>query len=480
MKILLVYPPISLWERYSSDIGHSGGRQIPLGVYYLASYVRQAGYDACVIDGEAQGMTIAAVVEKAMEWGPDIVGISSTTVAFHRALETSREIKARIPDIPVVVGGPHVTALRGDVLNHREFDFAVYGEGEETLKELLDTLSGGGNLSSVKGLAFRHEGVPTINAARPFIADMDDIPFPAHDLIADFTLYNPPPTNYKKLPVANVITSRGCPNRCTFCGHSSFGHTLRQRSPENIAAEIELLYHRHHVREIAFVDDTFTIRPERIFELFKILNRKEIHFPWTCMSRINTVDFETLKFMKDRGCWHISFGIESGNADILRLIRKNISLPDAKKVLGWCHRLGIRTKGFFIIGHPGETLATIEQTIGAALALPLDDVVATLNTPLPGTEQYETAENYGSMGKGDWSRFNMWNPVFVPRGLTEEILLRKHREFYRRFYLRPRIMARYSLSFLSRAGVRRAVSVVKSIPFMFGRDQSRTRRNHAD
>ncbi len=479
MKILLIYPPISLRERYSSDIGHSGGRQIPLGVYYLASYARRAGHDARVIDGEAQGMTPSVVAEKAREWRPDIVGISSTTVAFHRALETAREVKARIPGLPVVVGGPHVTALRGDVLSDPEFDFAVYGEGEETLKELLDALSGGGSLASVKGLAFRENGVTTINASRPFIADLDEIPLPAYDLIADFTLYNPPPTNYKALPVANVITSRGCPNRCTFCGHSSFGHTLRQRSPENIAAEIELLYNRYHVREIAFVDDTFTIRPERIFELFEILNRKRIHFPWTCMSRINTVDFETIRFMKDQGCWHISFGIESGNEEILRLIRKNISLADAEKVLGWCRRLGVRTKGFFIIGHPGETPATIEQTIGAALALPLDDVVVTLNTPLPGTEQYETAQDYGSMGKGDWSRFNMWNPVFVPRGLTEDLLLRKHREFYRRFYLRPRIMARYVLSFLSRAGLRRAVSVARSIPFMVG-GLGNSRRNHVD
>jgi radical SAM superfamily enzyme YgiQ (UPF0313 family) len=329
------------------------------------------------------------------------------------------------------------------------------------------------------GLAFRDNGAPTINASRPFIADMDGIPFPAYDLIADFSHYNPPPTNYKRLPVVNIITSRGCPNRCTFCGHSAFGRTLRQRSPENIAAEIELLYNRYHVREIAFVDDTFTIRPERIFELFKILNHKKIHFPWTCMSRINTVDFETIKFMKDHGCWHISFGIESGNADILRLIRKNISLTDTKKVIGWCHQVGIRTKGFFIIGHPGETLATIEQTIQTALALPLDDVVVTLNTPLPGTEQYQTAEDYGSLERGDWSRFNMWNPVFVPKGLTEDILLRKHQEFYRRFYLRPRIMVRYVRSFLSRAGLRRAMSVIQSIPFMFGGRKNSKRRNHA-
>lgn len=478
MKIMLLYPPISVLERYSSAIGHSGGKQIPLGVYYLASYLRQAGHEVDVIDGEAHEMAVSAVVAKALEYKPEIIGISSTTVAFHRALETVREIKARIPAVPVVIGGPHVTAVREEILTYPEIDFAVFGEGEETLKDLLDTLASGGNLSLVKGLAFRNGAMPTMNESRPFIGNLDSIPFPAYDLISDFRLYNPPPTNYKRLPVANVVTSRGCPNQCTFCGHSVFGRTLRQRSAENIAEEIELLYHRYHVREIAFVDDTFTIQPKRIFDLFHVLNSKNISFPWTCMSRVNTVDFETIKFMKDQGCWHISFGIESGDEDILHLIKKNISLEETKKAVDWCHQLGIRTKGFFIVGNPGETLATIDKTIQMALSLPLDDVVVTLNTPFPGTNQYQTASDYGKMGICDWSRFNMWNPVFVPLGLTEEILVRKHKEFYRRFYLRPRVIGRYALSFLSRAGFRRAISVIRSIPFLFGNHQSERRRNH--
>ncbi len=468
MKVLLVYPPISLQERYSSDIGHSGGRQIPLGVYYLAAFVRKAGHDVRVIDGEAGKMTAKDIARQALQYRPDLVGLSSTTVAFHRALETAREIRSALPAVPIAVGGPHVTAALEDVLKHPEFAFAVYGEGEETLAELLDTLAGGGPMGAVRGLAFREEGLPVINPPRPFIADLDSLPFPAYDLIPDFTVYNPPPTNYMKLPVANIITSRGCPNRCTFCGHSSFGRTLRQRSPENIAGEIELLHGRYRVREIAFVDDTFTIAPRRIFDLFRILNGKGIRFPWTCMSRINTVDLETIRFMKAQGCWHISFGIESGNADILRLIRKDISIAEARKVIGWCREARIRTKGFFIIGHPAETAATIEQTIRAALDMPLDDVVVTINTPLPGTEQYRKADEYGTLERGDWSRFNMWNPVFVPRGLTAETLLKKHREFYRRFYLRPRTIARYVLSFFSSTGWRRALSVMKSLPFVFG------------
>jgi anaerobic magnesium-protoporphyrin IX monomethyl ester cyclase len=447
VRILLIYPPISMQERYSSDIGHSGGRQLPLGVYYLASYLRRSGHSVTVIDGEAQGMSAHEIGLKSVEFKPDIVGISSTTVAFHRALEMAKESKSLMPKIPIVIGGPHVTAVVNDVLSHPEIDFAVLGEGEITFTKLVDVIENQGDITSVKGLAFRKNGSTVINTPRPYIQDLDDIPFPAYDLINNFSMYNPPPTNYKKLPVANIITSRGCPNQCTFCGHSVFGRTLRQRSPENIAEEIELLYNHYNIREIAFVDDTFTINPERIKILFKLLNQKNIHFPWTCMSRINTVNEDMLHFMKDNGCWHISFGIESGNENILQLIKKNISLDAVKKVVGTCHRLGILTKGFFIVGHPGETEETIEQTIRFSLSIPLDDVVVTLNTPLPGTSQYQTAQEYGYLDHSDWSKYNMWNPVFVPKGLTAEILLKKHREFYRRFYLRPRIIKRYAASF---------------------------------
>ncbi len=459
-------------ERYSSDIGHSGGRQLPLGVYYLASIVRRAGHVAAVIDAEAEGLTVEAVGSAAADFQPDVIGISTSTVAFGRALATAAVIKKRLQDVPVIFGGPHVTFAAETVVGRPEVDYAVIGEGETTLLELIDCLENDQHAATIPGLAFHDKGALVQPPPRPFIENLDDIPAPAYDLVPDFSRYNPPPSNYRQLPVANIITSRGCPNKCTFCGHSAFGRTLRQRSPKNIAAEIELLYKRYHIREIAFVDDTFTINPNRILALFRILEEKNIRFPWTCMSRINTVNLELLKFMKAHGCWHISFGIESGNPDILRLIRKNISLRDARQVIGWCRRLGIRTKGFFIVGHPGETLATIDQTIQLAVDLPLDDVVVTLNTPLPGTEQYRTADQYGSLTRRDWAEFNMWNPVFVPKGLTMEILINKHKEFYRRFYLRPRIIIRYLQNILSsRAGFRRAFSIARSLPFLLKKKQ---------
>jgi anaerobic magnesium-protoporphyrin IX monomethyl ester cyclase len=466
MRVLLIYPPISIQERYSSDIGHAGGKQMPLGIYYLAAYLRKGKHDVRVIDAEANDMSYEQIISVAQGFLPQVIGISSTTVAFHRALSVAGFLKEKMPNVITVIGGPHPTAAVEDVMSNKEFDYAILGEGEIAFQNFLDALQYNADYKSLAGLAYR--GKEKIHVNHPNIIEhINELPFPAYDMINNFSLYNPPPMNYRKLPVANIITSRGCPNQCTFCDHSIFGRTLKQRSPENIAEEIELLFKHYGIREIAFVDDTFTINPERIKILFKYLNQKNIHFPWTCMSRINTVDEDMLLFMKDHGCWHISFGIESGNENILQLIKKNISLDAVKKIIETCYRLGILTKGFFIIGHPGETEETIEQTIQFALSIPLDDVVVTLNTPLPGTAQYRTAQEYGRLDNADWSKYNMWNPVFIPKGLTTEILLKKHHEFYRRFYLRPRIVKRYAISFLSKAGMRRAFSLVRTLPFLF-------------
>jgi anaerobic magnesium-protoporphyrin IX monomethyl ester cyclase len=469
MRILLIYPPISKRERYCSAIGSAGGNQTPLGVFYLAAYLRQRDHQVEVIDGEARGLSAADIVDRAQEFRPELVGVSSTTVALHRAIEVADEIKRRWPELPIVIGGPHVSSNVHHGMSFPVFDYAVVGEGEATLEELARTIAAHGDLSAVQGIAYRQDGRVIVTEPRPRLTDLDSLPFPAYDLIPDLAAYTPPPCNYKKQPVANVITSRGCPNVCTFCDRSVFGQHLRQRSAANIAAEIEHLFHTYGVREIAFVDDTFTIRPARMRELFELLAAKKISFPWTCMSRINTVDRDTLEFMRKNGCWHVSFGIESGNEDILRRIKKNISMEQVHRVVGWCRELGLRTKGFFIIGHPGETAETMEQTIQFGIDLPLDDVVVTINTPIPGSQQHAEAQQYGVLDETDWAKFNYWCPVFVPFGLTQEMLLAKQKEFYRRFYLRPRILWRYGLSFLSPSGPRRFWTLCKTLPFLLKR-----------
>jgi anaerobic magnesium-protoporphyrin IX monomethyl ester cyclase len=466
-KVYLLYPPISKMERYSSGVGSVGGEQIPLGIYYVAAYLRRYGYDVFVTDAEALGRSEEEIMDEVAETRPDFIGIGSTTVAFHRALRTAEMLKQSFPEIPVVLGGPHVTSNPEHALSFEPFDFGVVGEGELTALELFDALSDGKPVDHVPGLAFRDgSGKVVLTGRRQYIADLDDLPFPAFDLIPDIGLYTPPPSNYRTLPVVNMITSRGCPSLCTFCDRNVFGRRYRERSADNIFGEIRALHERYGIREIAFVDDTFLLNKRRIYSLFERVERAGMHFHWTCMSRIDNVTFDFLSFLRKNGCWSIAFGIESGDEGILKVIRKEISLERTTQVLQWCRKLGIRTKGFFIVGHPLETAETIEKTIRFACRSELDAVVVTLNTPIPGSFQYERAKDYGTLDTADWSKFNYWRPVFVPAGLSESLLLKKQKEFYLRFYLKPRIMFGYATSFFGRGGLRRFKSIMKLFRYL--------------
>ena len=467
-KVYLLYPPISKKERYSSEIGNAGGQQIPLGVYYLASFLRENNFNVKVTDAELLKYDASRMILEIRNFKPKYLGISSTTVAFHRAVEVASAIKKEFSDIIIIIGGPHVTANPELVLSFNEFDFGVLHEGEYTLLELLDVLNEGRSPETVKGIVYRCNGNKImITPQRQYISDLDSLPFPAFDLIDDISLYTPPPSNYKTLPVINVITSRGCPNQCTFCDNNIFGRKYRQRSPENIVSEIKYLREKYGVREIAFVDDTFLIDKKRIYSLFNLLEKEKISFYWTCMSRINNTDYDFLQFLKAKGCWHISFGIESGDENVLKVIKKNISIEKAKEVITWCRKLKIKTKGFFIIGHPTETIETIKKTIKLACSLKLDDIVVTINTPIPGSLQYKEADQYGFLDKANWAEFNYWRPVFIPNGLTKDILLKSHRNIYLRFYLRPRIILKYFLCFFGKGGFKRLTTVFKASFFIW-------------
>lgn len=452
VKVSIIYPPISREERFGTSLGHSGGRQIPLGIFYLAAYVRKHGHTVQVIDAEAENLTTDGCVKKITSFAPDVLGISSTTVAFHRAIELAKAYRAAHPDVFTVIGGPHPSSNIELTLRYDCFSCAVFGEGEETLGELLRCLAEGEEWRSLDGIAYRgNEGKVTINNRRKAIECLDSIPFPAYDLIPDITVYSPQPSKYRRFPVANIITSRGCPNQCSFCDQSVFGRTLRQRSPENIASEMQLLRNAYGIQEINFVDDTFTIGFQRIPKIFAILKDADIDFSWMCNSRINTLTREGVRQLREYGCWQVAFGLESGDAEILKKIKKNINLDQVREVLQWCRDEGIETSGFFMIGHPGETLESIERTMAFALSLPLSGLVASINTPIPGSPQYAEIKEYGSLDETDWTRFNLVRPVFIPKGLDEKMLLQKHRELYRRFYFRPHIIFSFLRSFFEKS-----------------------------
>ena len=473
-KVYILYPPISKQERYSSAVGSVGGNQIPLGIYYLASFLSDNNYSVEVCDAEAKNYTLDSIIEQIRKYNPDYIGISSTTVAFHRAIESAEKIKKSFPEKPIIIGGPHVTSNYLHAMSFEAFTYGVIGEGETTFLELLNTLNKSKDIDNIDGIVYRNKLNKIIkNKKRAFIENLDNLPYPSFDLIDDLSLYAPPPSNYRTLPVINIITSRGCPSQCTFCDRNIFGKKYRERSAENVFGEIEFLYKKFKIREIAFVDDTFFINQKRIYKLFDLIRNRGLYFHWTCMARINNVSYDFLKYIKENGCWSIAFGIESGDEKILEIIKKRISLEKIKQVITWCHELKIETKGFFIIGHPLETLETMNKTIEFACSLKLNSVVVTINTPIPGSPQYIEADKYGKLDITDWSKFNYWRPVFVPNGLTEEILLKKQKDFYLKFYLRPKIILSFVAGMFGKGGLKRFKSIISLFGYIAPQKQKR-------
>jgi radical SAM superfamily enzyme YgiQ (UPF0313 family) len=440
-EIVLVNPYITILERYGKDVGDIGGHQMPLGIFYLAAYLRRHGFSVEVVDAEARRLHHEEVAELLAASRPRVVGITATTVGYRNAGLLATLLRERLAGTPLVIGGPHLTAMPEQTMRTGLFDYGIVKEGEGPLLALCSfLLRGAGRLEEVPNLLFLRDGELRANPAGEVIARLDDIPVPARDLCPDLSVYKPPVGAYRRKPVASVITSRGCPYQCIFCDNNTFGRRVRSFSAEYVAEEIRTLVRDYRVREIAFLDDTFVLDKARLRKIFTLLRADGIRFPWTCMTRVNNLDRDILAFMKEHGCWQIRVGIESGNPGVLAFIRKGITLEQVRNVAGWCAGLGIRTTGFFMVGHQVDTRETIDETIRFALSLPLSDVVVTINTPIPGTPSYEMAREYGEYREDDWTSLNYWTPVFVPRGLTRELLLEKQAEFYRRFYRRPRVL----------------------------------------
>lgn len=448
MKITLVQPPLTLEERYG--IKHqSGGETIPLGLLYLASSIRADGYPVKIIDAEILGLNTKAATEKILAEEPGMVGFTAVTVSVDNAAAVAEEIKKTNPNIITVIGGHHLTTAPEETLKRfPQFDIGVIGEGEKTILELATVVKDFGfdkeKLKSVNGLIFREDNGEKFFKTSPRARnrDLDALPKPAFDLLPNLSDYSPPVHTVKKFPACNLVTSRGCPGQCTFCTRSVYGNSLSAHSAEYMMDLIEELYYKYGVREVQFRDDNFTVFKPRLFKFCELMKKKKLDLVWTALARVDMVQPEMLKAMKEAGCWQVWYGVESGNNEILKIIKKNTTKDQIRNAVNWTKQAGMGVGAFFIMGHPGETKETLEETIDFALSLKIDEFHCTLMTPMPGSEIYRNWHKYGTFDN-DWKKLSNWKPVFVPFGLTKEELEKYNQKFFRKFYFRPRIVLGY-------------------------------------
>lgn len=444
-KILFINPPYERIAKGYDFVKHITNNSPSLGLLHLAAEVRLHGYLPKIIESDIFDMSIDAVMEEVEKESPDYVGITLFTVGVWNALTIAREIKKRFPKTVIIVGGPHISSMGKETMERfREFDYAVDGEGEKILVELLQVLETGGNLFSVPGIIFRKGPFVHQTQGKAINKDLDDLPMPAWDLLPDFPrAYIPAIYDYPRGPVATIAASRGCPFHCKFCDTSTFGSSVRFYSPKVVFQMMKHLREQYGVRHIMFVDDLFVASRLRVTELCQLLIESGLNFTWSCTSRVDTIKPDTLELMKKAGCWEISFGLETGSNALLKKMDKAAEVEKSEQAVNWTAAAGIRTKGLFMLGYPGETRETIEQTKAFVRRIPMTIMNLTKFTPYPGSPIYR--DLYGTNIRDDhWERMNGMNFVWAPDGMTVDELDCHYQEILMSFYNRPKLGLYYA------------------------------------
>ena len=454
MKIILLNPPLAAARRDEH-------LSPPLGLGYLAAVLKRAGHEVSILDmalGERRrisrdyyfigkswdeaGFTLAR--EK-----PDMVGVScpfSSRLPF--ALRAVNLVRECLPQATVVMGGLHPSISPQAVLEGTGVDFVVIGEGENVLLNLVQGLESGEDVSNLKGLAGSVQGEGFFNEELDLPRELDAIPHPARELI------NMEAYLGQKLALWSrrrgrqtpVITSRGCPQKCTFCSvHKQSGRKWRGRSPENVLEELELLKREYRIDSIAFFDDNFAFNRKRIQAICRGILEKGLNINWIAPNGITvkTLDKATLTLMKESGCSMLNLAVESGDEYILNsVIRKNQSLEQMREAAENCRELNIAINGYFVIGMPGETENTIIRSLEFAKRLPLRDVGVFIATPFPGTELYQECLQEGYIEKDICDTMFSGSPdnAIFHRALIETPVMSRDRiewwekEFHREFW----------------------------------------------
>ncbi|HYN44751.1 MAG TPA: cobalamin-dependent protein [Candidatus Limnocylindrales bacterium] len=443
-KILLIDPPTTR----SKDFGAEKlriGLVPPLGLAYIAAVLEKENYVVKILDCTAEGyfdeinyaqdkirygLTDESIKTKITEFSPDLVGVSclfsNKSADLHNVCRIVKEVNK---NVVIVVGGVHPTVLPERTLKDKNIDFVILGEGEYTFRDIINTLNEDGDLSKIDGIGYRKNKKITIIPKTKFIDNLDELPLPARHLLP-MDIYSKaasPHSGFKRSPFTTMISSRGCPQRCTFCElHHLWGRKYRMRSSQKVLDEIEFLVKEYGIKEIHFEDDNLTANKKRALEIFNGIIERKLDITWSDPSGLSVfyLDDEILEKIKESGGYSISLAIESGDEYVLHhLMRKPVKLNDVKTIVNKARKIGLYVRGFFIIGSPEETKEQINNTVDFAKNLGLDWAHFFIFTPHYGTEMREICEknNYIKKEAMDFEKW-FFEPVIVTPEFNPEYL----------------------------------------------------------
>lgn len=440
MRILLIQP--NCVEEVDKDYV---ALQFPINLGYIASSLRKAGHEVKMADFNV--MPRKKLPDFLLKFKPELVGLTAMTSSIYNAKEIISEVKKFNKEIITILGGVHASALPIETMKEiKNLDCLVFGEGEETIVELAEHIIKKKNLKNVKGIVFRKKGKIIKNKPRELIKELDSLPFPARDLIP-LELYNKRHVTRgfprKANRIVEILTTRGCPNQCIFCaGHINYGCRVRFRSYENIAEELEECIKKYKINHVSIEDDTFTLNKKLMKRLCGFF--KDHNLTWNCNARVNTVDYEILRLMKLSGCRKVSFGVESGNPEMLKKIKKAITVSQVIKAVKDAKKAGIRyVECDFMIGaHIDETLETVNDTVKLIYKLMPDFLVVSVMCPFPGTEVYEMMVKNKLISKNpDWSKFSHFGDLErYPKlkYLTSAQMCELQHKIFKKYYSSPK------------------------------------------
>jgi radical SAM superfamily enzyme YgiQ (UPF0313 family) len=447
MNILLINPSLNQQRigHYNSHIEKMRGVHPSLGLLYIAATLEQDGHNIEVIDIDIEPSAQNKIRHWLCRFKPEILCIHVMTWTFRQANEIARLAKEISPCICVIAGGAAVTSAPEPVMRYSLFDYGVIGEGEKTITELTRTLSLNGDVSKIPGIIYRKNGQLISNGQRALIETLDSIPNPARHLVK---LKHYSDALSREGACATMITSRGCPYSCIYCDRRNrMGNKWRSFSNHRIIAEMRELKNRYGIKEIMFFDDEFITDRRRTIEFCHLLIKEKLKIIWECRSRVDQVNRELLKIMKNAGCYRIRFGFESGDDKILRILKKGITVAQSLKCAEMVKESGIEIFGYFLFGCPGETEKTLQETIQLIFRIEPDFAVLSKVILIPGSELFEWAVSQKLIAPDYWERFikgEITNaaPSLSSQELPEQRIDEIIRETNKRFYLRPQFLMR--------------------------------------
>jgi len=443
MRVILINPT---WKETYGEFKDSAKTLVnfpPTGLCYLSGVLKKAGHECEIIDCDVEDMNEDEVVGHIIKTSPGLVGFTAATTVFHRAKEMAAKIKAR-KDIPTVVGGPHLSLLRTKAMEDgKAFDYGVFGEGEASLLELVETMESGGEMAKVKGIIYRKDGLPVANGTRPYVMDLDSLPFPDFGALKLERYYTHVPGR-GIVPCVPVVTSRGCPFGCIYCSAEGIlGKKIRYRSIENVLEEFEHIIKAFNVKHMMFIDETLTLNKERLTQLCETVIEKKMGITMEGWTRPEAVNEEIVTIMQKSGFVSLSFGIESGDPDIAKVLGRYTKQDVLVKAFDMAKGAGLETKGYLMIGNPYDTKQTVKNSFDFVCGLKnCDQIFINISTPFPGTKLYDMAKS----GEGglkmlteDYSQFRKYgNAVITVNDLSRDDLIRLQKRGFLRFYMNPR------------------------------------------